>query len=250
MGASSGSPAGSSSSAVAPPPKAPEGMVRVAGATFAMGSDRRPNEAPVHDVTVATFFLDRLETTVADYRACVEAKACAEPAPPVRADQLCNWGQAGKDKHPINCVGWEEANTYCRFRGKRLPTEPEWELAARGTDGRRFPWSNEPPTEGASAQLCWNRLKLNAGTCEVGSFPKGASPSGALDLSGNVSEWVDAPLCKYDAPRCNTTDLVGRGGSWDYGNPDNLTTTSRAGGPRDHRRDLLGVRCAKSADMR
>jgi formylglycine-generating enzyme required for sulfatase activity len=230
----------------APEPRAaaagPE-TIHIDATTFSMGSDDgRRNERPAHDVSVKAFDIDRLETTVAGYAACVTAGKCAAPVPPPGKDRFCNWGKTERAQDPINCIDWNEARIYCEFRGKRLPTEAEWELAARGTDGRRWPWGNTPP---GTRELCWHRLQGEQGTCPVGSFPDGASPYGVLDLAGNVSEWTADHLCPYSTPDCKTEDYVGRGGSWDYSNAANVTATGRLGGPADHKRDLLGVRCAR-----
>ncbi len=230
-----------SSGAAAPAddaPKVPEGMVLVAGATFKMGSDRgEPNEGPAHDVTLGSFYIDKLEATVAEYRACQDRGACVPPG----EGEFCNGLRPERDKHPINCIDQASASAYCQFRKKRLPTEEEWELAARGTDGRIYPWGNAEPNQDL---LCWKRLKEKLGTCEVGAHPAGASPVGALDMAGNVWEWTSSAHCGYRS-KCDTSELVGRGGSWDYSNPANVTTTARAGGPPGHKRDLLGVRCVK-----
>jgi formylglycine-generating enzyme required for sulfatase activity len=139
--------------------------------------------------------------TVADYRRCVEAKRCTPP----ETGGSCNWGKEERNSHPINCVDWNQAKTFCEWTGKRLPTEAEWEKAARGTDKRTYPWGNE-----------WDAKKANvsgdadgfAETAPVGSFPAGASPFHALDMSGNVWEWTadwDDKEQKY---------RVLRGGSW------------------------------------
>jgi formylglycine-generating enzyme required for sulfatase activity len=239
----------SASVSLAPgPPKTPPGMVMVPTTTFKMGVDGgNPNESPMHDVTVQAFFIDRLETTSAEYNTCFERKQC----PPAGEGEFCNSLRPERDKHPANCIDKASAEAYCAFRGKRLPTEEEWELAARGTDGRRFPWGDGEPNQDL---LCWKRLDEKLGTCEVGTHPKGVSPFDVLDMSGNVFEWTSSPFCKYghkagaeaqDESTGCTDQFVGRGGSWDYSNPLNVTTTARAGGPPGHKRDLLGVRCVK-----
>lgn len=223
------------------PPRVPPGMVQIPAATFKMGFDGgSKSEAPAHEVSVRSFFLDKLEVTSSEYRECVERKQC----PPPGEGEFCNGLRPERDKHPINCVDKDSADAYCAFRGKRLPTEEEWELAARGTDGRLYPWGDTPPNQDL---LCWKRLDEKLGTCEVGSHPGGATPHGVQDMSGNVFEWTSSRFCRY-GEACDTNQFSGRGGSWDYSNPANVRATSRAGGPPGHKRDLLGFRCAKDAE--
>jgi len=218
-------------------------MVRVPGATFKMGFDGgSASEGPAHDATVESFFLDVHEVTSGEYRACFERKQCQPPG----EGEFCNGLRPERDKHPINCVDKQSAEAYCAFKGKRLPTEAEWELAARGTDGRLYPWGNAEPNQD---RLCWKRLDEKLGTCEVGVHPTGASPYGLMDMSGNVFEWTSSSFCRY-GEACASEQFAGRGGSWDYSNPANVRATSRAGGPPGHKRDLLGFRCAKDAAPR
>jgi formylglycine-generating enzyme required for sulfatase activity len=243
-------PSAETSSAVLQPepPKVPPGMVLVPAAKLRMGVDGgKENEGPAHDVEVAAFYIDKLEATSAEYRECFEKRQCGAAG----EGEFCNGLRPERDKHPINCIDKASAEAYCTFRGKRLPTEEEWELAARGTDGRVFPWGDEMPNQDL---LCWDRLEEKLGTCEVGAHPAGASPYGVLDMSGNVFEWTSSPYCRYgEQPSgdpskpsgCDGSQYSGRGGSWDYSNPRNVTATSRAGGPPAHKRDLLGVRCVK-----
>ena len=226
-------------SALAPEPmKIPAGMVLVPGATFKMGLDGgSKSEGPAHEVSVGSFLMDKLEVTSAESRDCVEHKQC----PPPGEGEFCNGLRPERDKHPINCVDKEAAAAFCEYRGKRLPTEAEWELAARGTDGRLYPWGDTLPNQDL---VCWKRLEEKLGTCEVGSHPAGASPYGVHDMSGNVFEWTSSPFCRY-GEACDGAQLTGRGGSWGSANPANMRATARAGGAPNHQRDLLGVRCAK-----
>lgn len=141
-------------------------------------------------IELPTFLIDRTEVTVGQYSACVEAGACS--APNTRND--CNFGASGRRDHPVNCVDWEQARAYCAWAGKRLPTEAEWEKAARGVDGRRYPWGDEGPTP-TRANLSGAHDGFSA-TSPVGRFLAGASPFGALDMLGNVSEWLDGLVRK------------------------------------------------------
>jgi formylglycine-generating enzyme required for sulfatase activity len=219
-------------------------MVRVAGAKLSLGStDGDPDEQPITEVEVGPFLLDRFEVTVAAYARCVTAGKCT---PPDRG-MYCNWEKPGREEHPVNCVDWGQAVTYCTFAGKRLPTEEEWELAARGTDGRKLPWGPGAP----GAQLCWNGegndlgKGQRQGTCRVGSYPAGAAPSGALDMMGNVWEWTASPYCPYGHAGCGSEAHVIRGGAWNNVDPRYIRAADRAKEGPKSRPDNVGVRCAK-----
>jgi formylglycine-generating enzyme required for sulfatase activity len=204
----------------------PAGMVRV------VQGDRR-------------FDVDRTEVTVAAYVACVRAGFCAEPG----TGALCNYRRPGREQHPINCVSWRQAVAYCAFVDKRLPTRSEWEAAARGDDGRIHPWGNEPPSCGRAVYFeNENRLAAIkegcgglAGTQPVGSRPEGASPCGALDLAGNVAEWV-ANFAPTDLPRAFREF---RGGAYDS-LAEGLLQPGRARSSR--RMASVGFRCAQASD--
>ena len=206
-------------------------MVRVPGGEFYMGCNEEVDsecdldEIPGRLVEVGEFWIDTTEVTVADYQRCVEAGQCSGKGltMPYWAGvnhpgdvEYCNWGKAGREQHPINCVNWHQAVAYCEWAGKRVPTEVEWEKAARGTDGRKYPWGNAGYAEaGPVANICdaacafdWKDRSFNDGyerTAPVGSYPAGASPYGTLDMVGNVWEWV---VDEYGDGRGV------RGGSW------------------------------------
>ena len=160
------------------------------GCTLEIGCAAR--ELPARAIAVSEFAIDRFEVTVADYRACVTAGDCATP--PTGLD--CNYYETDREQHPMNCVTWDEARTFCEAQQKRLPTEAEWELAARGTDDMRiYPWGDEPATcdranhfSITDSQSCG--IMSMPTTTRVGSLPNGASPNMVLDMSGNVFEWV------------------------------------------------------------
>lgn len=222
---------------------APSGMVLIPAGSFRMGrDDGKPWEAPAHEVKVEAFYLDVNEVTLDEYEACVRAGKCPNARASANDKEFCNGGKADRRNHPVNCIGFKSAGAYCASVGKRLPTEAEWERAARGDDGRLFPWGNEKPNQDL---LCFARLQEKLGTCEVGKHDKGNSPFGVHDMAGNVSEWTSTPYCRYDDPQCKTEAHVARGGSWDYTNPANLTATGRTSGDPDNEKDLVGVRCAK-----
>lgn len=185
----------------------PAGMAKVSGGSFTMGK--------VGDFTLSEYCLDLTEVTVSAYAACVKSGKCSAEgigtqfwSGEVQGKGACNWGVTGRDNHPMNCVDWGQAATFCSAQGKRLPTEQEWEWAARGgSEARAFPWGAAEP----DFQACWSGVTKRTGTCAVGSFSAGNAKGGFQDLAGNVWEWTAS---KYDA-----TARVGRGGSWGSGDP-------------------------------
>ncbi len=159
-----------------------ESMVYIPAGWFWMGcspndSNCGDDEKPYHKVYLSAYFIDKNDVTVDEYTRCVNAGGCTQPI----TGQYCNWGVSGRGDHPINCVDWNQANTYCQWRGKELPTEAQWEKAARGTNGRIYPWGNEWD----ASKACFNQ----SSTCAVGSYPSGASPYGVMDMAGNVWDW-------------------------------------------------------------
>ena len=217
------------------------------------------NDEPAGElVELAAFEIDTTEVTVAQYRACVDAGACSaqglELPSSGTADQpelawTCNWGKPDRDRHPINCLDWEAAVKFCTWAGKRLPTANEWERAARGTDGRRFPWGNEAVQPSPQANLAdqtllgsapdrWGLAEFDDGyvsTAPVGSFPAGDAPTGAKDRAGNVWEFV----AEGDATRHEM-----RGGAWSY-YPIALRTSDKAYASNGRRNGDTGFRCAR-----
>ena len=239
------------------------GMTAIAPGSFLMGSDPgadgEDDEKPVTRREVGGFLMDTNLVTVGEYRACVQAGSCAASATVNRdglsaIDQakesgLCNWGKSDRDGHPINCVDFAGAKGYCEWKGKRLPSEEEWEFGARGSDGRRYPWGNEAP----SSQLCWDGEGSEAGqgnrtsTCVVGSHPGGKSPSGLMDMAGNVYEWTNSSYCPYDKADCGEARRAVRGGSWDDDDPSWVRAAFRLRIPPSDRGLDLGFRCARTA---
>lgn len=167
-----------------------DGMVQVfiPAGTFRMGAldaNAAADELPDHQVTLSAFWMDKLEVTNAMYMLCVQAGACDPPVTfaSEKHDSYFNTDEFAD--YPVVNVTWGEAVDYCEWAGKRLPTEAEWERAARGDDFRNFPWGDERP---GSTQANFNNNIRDV--TRVGSFPAGASPYGILDMSGNVWEWV------------------------------------------------------------
>jgi formylglycine-generating enzyme required for sulfatase activity len=211
-----------------PEAAAPEGMVYVLGGALRIGrDDGEENERPAHTVTIKPFFIDRVEVTNELYQKFIEATG--HPAPPL-------WNGPGfpkeKEKLPVTDVSWEDATAYAKWALKRLPTEEEWEFAARGDQGRLYPWGDiwkpntaNVTTEGEKPELA-----------PVGQFVGGASPFGVLDLSGNAWEWTSNEYKEYPggtidaAPAGFTNRRVIRGGSYETAG-QKATTTLRRGWP-------------------
>jgi len=168
----------------------PEGMVAVPAGIFAMGcneatdDDCGADEFPYHEVYLDAYAIEQTEVTLAAYQGCIADGQCPPLPASDSAGNECENG-APLDR-PVTCIDWFAATSYCQFVGRRLPTEAEWEKAARGTDGQVYPWGNEAPTcNDAVFNTCMMFDKQ-----PVGSRPAGASPYGALDMSGNVFEWI------------------------------------------------------------
>lgn len=163
-------------------------MASIPAGAFQMGhAAGNADELPVHTVSVDAFELDVTEVTVLAYRQCVNAGICTAAS---TTHEACNGVLSTVDNHPVNCVDWNQATTYCDWAGKRLPTEEEWEYAARGTASLTFPWGEQAADD---TRLCWSGSGVTrTTTCPVGQFPAGASPFGILDMAGNVFEWTSS----------------------------------------------------------
>jgi formylglycine-generating enzyme required for sulfatase activity len=217
------------------PGACPEGMAALRAGTFTMG-DRKDR------VSVQPFCLDVSEVTSTAYAECVGSEQCS-------ADHLgeysidgsaftgthrCNYGVWERNFHPINCVDWNQAASYCLAVGKRLPTEEEWEWAARG-EGKAsiYPWGNSTP----DAQLCWSGVYMRTDTCPVGGFPQGDAPRGIHDLAGNVWEWTSS--------RHALRERVVRGGGGPFDVASDVRAAARRGYPASFRNTHVGFRCAR-----
>jgi len=247
-------------------------QVPIPGGTFWMGD---PDHAkPVHKVTLSPFCIDRTEVTVAGFRACVQDGGCPPPSatvdwkgiPPQEKSKwspYCTWGKRGLDQHPINCVDWSQATTFCEWAGGRLPSEAEWEYAARGKDGRLFPWGNQRP-DASRLNACGGecgQARMYPGddgwpaTAPVGSFPEGASAFGVLDMAGNVWEWTadsfadysDQPVTDPQRLQHDESPRVFRGGSWTNVDPVWVRAGYRNKRDPGSRTMILGFRCARPA---
>lgn len=224
--------------------------VSIRGGSFEMGSlEGDHEERPVHKVTVPSFQLSRSEVTVDQYRLCVAAGACTVPA----VDKGCNWPHADRGDHPINCVDWKQAGAFAAWAGARLPSEAEWEFAARsGGKAWVYPWG----TEKAS---CGRAIMDDGGdgcgvnhTWPVCSRPSGNSLQGVCDLAGNVWEWTaDHWHASYHgAPHDGSArhrgafSKVARGGGWYYP-ATRLRSAARKGFSSSVRYDTIGFRLAR-----
>ena len=191
-------------------PSAKENMVYIPGGEFIMGSDEgNEDEKPQRTVYVDGFNIDIYPVTNAEYKEFVDATG---HAPPHHWEG--NTYPEGKGDHPVVWVSWHDAQAYCQWAGKRLPTEAEWEKAARGTDGRKWPWGNTfDPTK------CNAKESGIGETTPVGKYPEGVSPYGVMDMAGNVWEWTADwyeayPGSSYQSTRFGKKNKVMRGGSW------------------------------------
>jgi formylglycine-generating enzyme required for sulfatase activity len=234
-----------------------DGMVSVfvPAGEFMMGagsndSKAENDEKPQHKVMLDAFWIDRTEVTNAMYALCVQARVCRSPLDTSSATRGFYFGNAKYDNFPVIYVRWVDAQAYCGWSGRRLPTEAEWEKAARGIDQRIYPWGNELPKDKITSLL--NSGERTGDTTAVGSYPQGVSFYGALDMAGNVLEWAADWFAAY-----NTGDLVNplgpssggahvvRGGSW-WTIDELARTTNRAGLTPGENYDDLGFRCAAS----
>jgi eukaryotic-like serine/threonine-protein kinase len=226
-------------------------MMSVPEGDFLMGSvagEGHDDEYPQRTVHLNAFWIDRTEVTNAQYAMCVTAGECSPPSLSSSYTRGTYYGNPDYRYYPVIFVSWDDANTYCTWAGRRLPTEAEWEKAARGADGRLYPWG-----EGIGCGLA-NIYGCVGDTSAVGSQRLGASPYGALDMAGNVSEWVadwydsgyynEMPTSNPPGPSSGQNRVM-RGGSWD----SSMTTvrvTMRYHGFPNFGYNLTGFRCALS----
>jgi iron(II)-dependent oxidoreductase len=193
----------------------PGPMVRIPAGEFVMGTDERfSDEGPQHLVHLDAYLIDRYPVTNLQYQAFIEATHRRAPA-----NFEARRHPPGKADHPVVQVSWFEARDYCEWAGKRLPTEAEWEKAARGTDGRPFPWGEHFDIRRANTPVRWSALGRRGDTTPVGAFPQGASPYGLHDVTGNVWEWTASwykPYPGNERPSENYGEFyrVLKGGSW------------------------------------
>ena len=232
----------------------PGDMVCIEANTFTMGFAAEALSSPVREVSLDTYWMDIREATAGAYQACVDAGDCT---PGGTSTDKCNFGKADRADHPINCITWSQAEAFCAHLGKRLPTEAEWEHAARGDTDGPYPWGEETP----SCQLTiWNEASYGGTACgNNGTFPvnvtggAGASPYGIWTMAGHVREWVADWRGDYDPSE--TTNPTGpaegevkvvRGGDFTKNTGAALAVTKRDGLKPESASDTAGVRCAQT----
>ncbi|MBI3605412.1 MAG: formylglycine-generating enzyme family protein [Nitrospirae bacterium] len=235
-------------------------MVKIPAGPFIMGSDEQDgkigidvgvDEVPRHRVNLPDFYIDRLEVTNRQYEMFVKAAGHRVPSEP-RFPSYFQWkdGHApeGQENYPVSYVDFSDASSYCLWRGKRLPTEEEWEKAARGTDGRKWPWGNHFDPKKCNtddSRLQW--------TLPVGSLPGGASPYGIMDMCGNLSEWTSSWYEPYPGNSLKRDAFgkqfkVVRGGAWSLpAHPFNRVTHRSYAVKPDKRHRSIGIRCVRGA---
>ncbi|MGA9348793.1 MAG: formylglycine-generating enzyme family protein [Anaerolineae bacterium] len=226
----------------APPPEVEAVMIAIPAGEFTMGSDVE-DERPPHVVFVGAFEIDKFEVTNQEFERFVWEAGYVTDA---EKTGDTSWRFYAKDKpnHPVVKVSWNDARAYCEWAGKRLPTEAEWEKAARGTDARIYPWGNQ-----------WDAAKANTkeaklrGATPVGSFPAGASPYGMMDMAGNVAEWTSDwfkayPGGDFHSPYFGEKYRVIRGGGW-FSDKQLVRTTERSCSGVELANDDVGFRCAR-----
>ncbi len=231
-------------------PPRPSHMVAFPAGMVVMGAGSDPEypgsewaaedrlELPRHEVHVEAFELDTTEVTVSAYGECVTAGACTTEGLVATSElgDFCNWGKSSRGNHPINCVSWHQAAAYCRWAGKRLPTEVEWEYAARGGSGSPRHW--------ASAACSCQSGQGPGHTCPVGAF---AADDPVADLSGNVWEWTSSKISSYPKHDGVQRSFVMRGGGWTCTGAHRLVSFpwTRAHDSPERRDEELGFRCAR-----
>jgi formylglycine-generating enzyme required for sulfatase activity len=224
-------------------------MVLVPAGKFWMGCNDQldkqcdDSERPYHKVYVDAFYIDKYDVTQSEYDQCISAEKCKDNR---------RYKGFSYDRQPVVGVKWDEAVAYCHWAGKRLPTEAEWEKAARGTDGRIFPWGND--IDASKANYNHGQDPYTARTSPVGSYPAGASPYGAMDMAGNAEQWIadwygdryysNSPDANPKGPDMGTRRVT-RGGEYSFEARGSRSSSRGWAYPSDRSNDI-GFRCAKT----
>jgi formylglycine-generating enzyme required for sulfatase activity/DNA-binding CsgD family transcriptional regulator len=253
-------------SAMSTPEKDGMVLIYIPAGEFRMGSSRTEDaqafqeELPQHLVYLDAYWIDQTEVTNAQYAMCVaDSDACTKPANSYSLTRSSYYENSQYANYPVIFVSWSQAAAYCAWAGRRLPSEAEWEKAARGPEGRIYPWGNA--FDGTLANYCdincqtdWKDSRFDDGyvdTSPVGEYQDGASMYGVLDMAGNVYEWVADWFASYDqVPQSNPTDPASglehmiRGGSWGD-DPTHIRSALRSHINADNWMDFIGFRCAR-----
>jgi formylglycine-generating enzyme required for sulfatase activity len=229
-------------------------LLYVPAGNFLMGSTNQDtlasyDEKPQHSVYLDAFWIDQTDVTNKMYAACVSAAGCTSPSNRSSYTHPSYYGNSAFDNYPVIYVSWNDATAYCKWAGRQLPSEAQWEKAARGTDGRIYPWGNQAPSKDL---LNYNGIVGD--TTAVGSYPNGASPYGALDMAGNVWQWVNdwysdtyyqsSPASNPLGPNSGQVRVL-RGGTWLYGN-GSIRSALRVRLNPSNSCSGSGFRCARS----
>lgn len=231
-------------------------LVYIPAGDFLMGStgedpDDALDEFPQHTVTLDAYWMDLTEVTNAMYQLCVKEGGCEPPSGNESYSRETYFADEQFDDYPVIYVSWVDAKAYCEWVGRRLPTEAEWEKAARGEDGRIYPWGSGINCQKANY---WGQEGGCTGdTTPVGSYPDGASPYGVLDMAGNVWEWVSSIYKPYPynpgdgrEEMDSSKPRLLRGGSWYYATSKIVRTASRSRSDPGYTFFGVGFRCASS----
>jgi len=241
-------------------PPLEDGMVLIPSGEFLMGSSENDgqvgtsvgvDEIPLHKVSLDSYFIDRYEVTNGEYKLFV--RATGHPPPVDIKEGLYSWKDGsppeGQDDIPVTYVSWYDAEAYCRWAGKRLPTEEQWEKAARGTDHRQWPWGND-----FKGEYCNSKYTGPGRILVPGSLPEDVSPYGVYDMCGNVGEWTSSWFLPYPGSSLTRESYgkiyrIGRGGSWvmpalPYSRSAYRSNTYEP----EYKHRGLGFRCVKDAE--